>query len=97
MVLFLQYIVSIYPVESEHDDCLCRHSSVVKYVLEVKENISKKIQTIPNQTKKIVANGVVKAENLYDSAKNAIVEVVSYLSNIATDIIDWAHKNKELE
>jgi len=97
MLLSLYYMINNSPVESEHYDCLCNHSPVVKYVLEVKENLSKKIQIIPDQTKKIVANGVVKAESLYDSAKESIKSSILYVKNLTTDIIDWAHKTKDQE
>jgi hypothetical protein len=95
ILVSLLYIVNISPIESEHDDCLCRHSHVVKYVLEVKENVAKKIQLIPDKTKKIVANSVVKAESLYDSAKQSIVEGIAYVKNVATDIINWAHETQD--
>ena len=78
-------------------DCICHRYEVVKYALELKEDISNKINGIPKSAKKIVANGVVKVEGFYDTTKNIINDGVIYLKDIFISIVNWAHDVKDSE
>jgi hypothetical protein len=91
ILLCLAYIFNVSSVEPLND-CLCGRSAVVKYVLEFKENISKKIDNIPHNAKKILANGLVKAENLYDITKDSISNGIDYIKDIIESVMNWAHE-----
>lgn len=98
-IIFISLIYSfaLFSNDNKVHCCHCNHSGVVQYMIDIKDNITNKVNSIPKNTKKLVATSVVKVEEMYDGTKKSINNGFDYVKNFIISIIDWAHNIKDME
>ncbi len=94
LYLLLFFIFNLFTEEAQQK-CSCNHSKMVQYALAIQKNIINKVDSIPVKVKKIVADGVIKAEDAYYATRENFFNGLNYLVDVFSSIVNWAHEIKE--